>query len=222
MTPLTKPEHLMIMGIPGSGSTVTLELAKEIIRMTTAPRARKPTGFGKMHGHGPIPDKGICTVRDFRDGLLSIARRGHPSRSLDDVVQAAWDRYEPRGFFNIEGAVDDPNVVIQRYEAYFPDNLHGLCRGIIEPMLGVKLPELDRDALVRGYSLERVAKRRHESGKVWLRNHITNRGEPGAWKTFLPQLALELRTDIIEKFIPLLITFGYEEDDSWAASLLQS
>lgn len=222
-----KRAHLMIMGIPGSGSTLTTALAKDIISRTRPPRDKDITSVGKMHGYSQsIPDVGICTVRDFRDGLLSIARRDTRTTDigvLRDKVKFAWDRYwTKKDFFNIKGATQDPNVVVQRYEEYLPHGIIRLCREVIAPVLQVKLTRNDCISIERTFSLDRIkGLRRYDSQHKGLKGNITHDGQPGAWKHLFPLIGKDLLEPICEAFSPLLIEYGYEKDDSWAVSLLQ-
>lgn len=213
-------EHVMVMGIPGSGSTLVTNLLQEL-RNYRIRRYDYKHNIGKTHGYTPqLKGVGICTYRDFRDGFLSVARR-RQGDTLQEKCQSAWDAYVHKGFFNIEDAPDDDRVTMMRYEDYLPHDVYGLMKNILEPVVKIQpLGRGVRQKLATKYDVDKIKTNVEPFGfRRFGIGHVTHNGLPGAWRELLPQLEKDLLAKLVELTIPLLITFGYEKDDSWVALL---
>jgi hypothetical protein len=218
----------MIMGVPGSGSTLITNLCRELRARAYIPKeAINPKlarlNVGKMHGYG-VHDIGICTIRDFRDAFFSGARRW-PGANIDEKARGVWKKYvEEKDYFNITGAKEDPRVRIFRYEDYLPGPMAPLLDRL---RVWVEVPPEkitleDYEEIENVYNIDHVAENPSSVGYCrFMSNHITTRGK-GGWKNQYYGLSQEMKDKFVGMVAPLLIEYGYEKDDSWAASKLQT
>jgi len=207
-----------ICGMPGCGNTYLHQIIGSLLENSTN---------NHNSGHGYVEKKEgeiyLVPYRDFRDVLCSTARRQFKTHSQNTSISSGIKMSHESLLYDMESIskwLKRPDANMIRYEDYYPDNTRQLFT-FLQDELGFVMDDKDIDIIMKEWSLEnnKVRASQYKSFKQHNKNtnihgdHISNDGNPGAWK--------ELMTDEIKEFLKpridsYLIETGYiTEGEDW-------
>lgn len=201
-------------GLPGSGSTYTYQVIKEM-------------GFKvkKVHHYVKRPMVKIITYRDPRDMIASAANRifkeMQEQEGLKEVLYKSYDLLfdEVKVEEVYRNYKNDRCAYLFRYEDYFNGNERQIIKEIAA-ILKKKLSDAEIDAIMEKFSIEankkiadRIKKNEEYDPETMIHgNHISSGGKVGTWQELFDD---EYKDFLKEKIGPLLIDMGYEQDNNW-------
>lgn len=207
-----------IAGMECTGSTLVYQIARAI--------GARPK---KIHSYVYTPLPILVTYRDPRDIICSYARRQFREIYETEGSQTALMKSHHRLFIerrrqdDLYKYRDRSHALLLRYESYFNGREAALADAVAA-YLGIDLDSQTRDRILSEYSLECNRARASQFSAFRLYDrvthihgyHISNDGQPGAWRVlFTPTITRMVKRDIGQ----LIIDFGYERDDDWSATL---
>lgn len=209
--PRYHPNRILIRGWHASGSTFLYQVANLL-------------GLDVRKGHGTRKttiDFTLFAFRDPRDIICSQAKRFFErtweKQGSEAALLKALDQFiEEKSTEALYTSINKPNVLLIRYENYFPDNRHLLIDLIADNYL-IPVTDQKRKYILEETSIQANMKRaekfnsfnRFDKKTQIHGNHISNKGRLGAWKKHFTPIVKER----VKKHLgSLILDLGYEEN----------
>jgi len=208
--------RIIVAGLEASGSTFMYQVCNHLGLNTIKIHGARPTNRTELT---------LFPFRDIRDVITSNAkRRRHQlwnDNKIEDALIAEIDRFIQGQFPQaISNSTKMRDVIMLRYESFFPGNEHILVQLIADQYI-LSISRSKIIDIVSRYSIDsnQVRSNKHNSFKEWDAetyihgNHITNKGVSGGWKGVFTK-----RVEIYFKNVlgDLLVDLGYEKDLNWS------